>query len=361
MTRIASSRLRIVGTYGVAHALVDASCAATVFYASAAGRVAPSIAAAAVLVYNLLAFASQPLLGWSLTDATTARAWARVGGAVTATAFFVSQVPHGFWMAVVLAGLGNAVFHLGGGVVSLRLEPGRASLPGLFVAPGAAGLAIGIWMGANQWAAWLPALALALTVPFLRVEPPSRAEHQATQSLPDVHPLALATGILFVVVAMRAFIGSGLALPWKAQPSLLWTLTAAVVAGKALGGILADRFGRVPIGVGALLLSAPLLIVGPLLAPLGIVGMLLFNMTMPVTLVALVDALPERPGFAFGLTCLALIVGSLPLTLHLVDGLNAWTASLLAACSAGLLWMGLRMWGQAHARVSLDTGPQEVS
>ena len=40
---------------------------------------------------------------------------------------------------VVLAGLGNALFHVGGGVVSLNLTPKRATAPGIFVAPGGLG------------------------------------------------------------------------------------------------------------------------------------------------------------------------------------------------------------------------------
>ena len=58
----------LIATYGAAHALVDASCAALVFSAASAGRMAPSTALVAVLAYNLLAFASQPLLGWFLTN-----------------------------------------------------------------------------------------------------------------------------------------------------------------------------------------------------------------------------------------------------------------------------------------------------
>lgn len=361
LTRTANSRLRVVVPYGVAHALVDASCAATVFYGTATERISPTAAASAVIVYNLLAFASQPLLGWFLTDPVTARTWARVGGAATAAAFFLSLLPDAFWVALVIAGLGNAVFHLGGGVVSLRLEPGRASLPGLFVAPGAAGLAAGIWMGTNQWVAWLPALALALTVPLLRTE-----EHQADvipiapERLTHIGRIAGAIGVIFLVVALRSLIGAGLALPWKSQPLLLWSLTAAVVMGKAFGGVLADRFGRIAVGVGALLLSAPLLIAGPSFAFLGIAGMFLFNMTMPVTLVALSDALPENPGFAFGLTCLALVVGALPMTMHLIVGLSPWEAGILAVGSAALLLMGLRTRSQPATRVSAEARPQEV-
>ena len=62
----------------------------------------------------------------------------------------------------------------------------------------------------------------------------------------------------------------------------------------------------------ALLLSLPLvtyLVLEPLAA---IVGMVVFQMTMPVTLKAVHHLMPERPGLAFGLPCVALIVGALP-------------------------------------------------
>ena len=42
----------------------------------------------------------------------------------------------------------------------------------------------------------------------------------------------------------------------------------------------------------------------------GILALFLFNMTMPVTLCAMADLMPKHPGFAFGLTTLALLVGT---------------------------------------------------
>ena len=80
--------------------------------------------------------------------------------------------------------------------------------------------------------------------------------------------------------------------------------------GKGLGGVLADRFGWIRIAVGALLASSPLLSFGASNPVAGLAGLFLFNMTMPVTLVATANALPRWPGFAFGLTCLALIIGA---------------------------------------------------
>lgn len=338
---------------------MDASCAATVFYATATGRIAPDAALVAVLTYNLLSFASQPLLGWFVNDVRTGRTWAIAGAGTTAAAFLLSLLNHGVWPAVVFAGVGNAVFHLGGGVTALRLDPGKATLPGLFVAPGAAGLAAGIWMGANQVAPWLPAVLLAAMIPALRTYQVPESDSGPRHPPMSVSAVVPVVVIVFGVVAARGLIGAGLALPWKADPALLWTLTGAVVAGKALGGLLADRFGRIAVGVGALVMSAPLLVAGPALAPMGIAGMLLFNLTMPVTLVALADALPERPGFAFGLTCLALIFGSLPFAVGLLDGVSPWAAGALSLCSAGVFSVGL-IWGRGRVVLPLETSPQEV-
>ena len=347
--RPAPHGLHLIGVYSISHALVDASCAVLVFSASAAGRIPVSLAMVAVLVYNLLAFASQPLLGWFVNDASSARIWARAGALVTAVAYGVGWLPTGIWPGVVLAGLGNAAFHVGGGVVSLRIAPGKATAPGLFVAPGAAGLAAGIAMGTHQWLAWLPSLALLFTIPFLAglSAETNRPAHQS--NIPAAALPLGAAGMLLTVIVMRAFVGSGLALPWKAEPVLLISLTTAVVLGKAAGGILADRFGRLTVGVGALCLAAPLLVIAPTWAMAGITGILLFNMTMPVTLVATADLLPERPGFAFGLTCLALILGSLPVALHLISAITPAAVALGGLLSAALLWLGLSKAGLGHA------------
>jgi FSR family fosmidomycin resistance protein-like MFS transporter len=349
-------KLSPIGAYCAAHTLVDASCAALVYSAAASGRLPAAYALAAVVAYNLLAFAAQPLLGWFVSDATTARVWARAGALAVVLAFVASQWGPLVWLAVLLAGVGNAVFHLGGGVIALRAQPGRAAIPGLFVAPGAAGLAAGLWMGAHQWLPWLPALALLLVVPVLGGFGPAAARSSAGARNP-ISVLLLAAGILFAVVAARAFIGSAVALPWKVDPALLVALTAAIVAGKAAGGVLADRFGRSRVGVGALVLSAPLLMVAPTSAAAGIAGMFLFNMTMPVTLVALADLMPERPGFAFGVTCLALIGGGLPAIVHLTGTMTAPMVVVWVIGSAALLWAGLK-WAACDRTIEAAFRPQ---
>ena len=106
--------------------------------------------------------------------------------------------------------------------------------------------------------------------------------------------------------------GTSVGLAYRALPSVLPWLALAAFLGKAVGGHLADRLGWTRSSIVALLLSAlPLSYLSPL--PLvAVLGMLLFQMTMPVTLLAIYHAYPHQPGFAFGLPCLALLLGSLP-------------------------------------------------
>ena len=93
--------------------------------------------------------------------------------------------------------------------------------------------------------------------------------------------------------------------------------------------------------VGALLLSVPLLVFSGQPA-LAIAAMLLFQMTMPVTLLAVFRALPDEPGFAFGLTTLALLAGTIPvLVLPWPWIAQSWVLIALIVVSVAALLIGL--------------------
>ena len=75
----------------------------------------------------------------------------------------------------------------------------------------------------------------------------------------------------------------------------------------------------------------------------GILALLLFNMTMPMTLYLLAEHLPHLPGFSFGLLTFGLFLGFLPvyaeLSLPLPGGQFGFLISLV---SAFLLIFGLK-------------------
>jgi FSR family fosmidomycin resistance protein-like MFS transporter len=82
--------------------------------------------------------------------------------------------------------------------------------------------------------------------------------------------------------------------------------------GKIFGGIIADRFGWIKTVLIALALATPLIVFGGKEHIAALTGIFLFQMTMPVTLAALALWIPGKPAFAFGMACLALLIGTLP-------------------------------------------------
>jgi len=298
-----------LSVYSAAHALVDAACAATLFAMVALGGEDPQQLFQLILAYDVIAFSTQPIFGLLVDKFKLPAQAAALGLVLVALSTLLTSVPVA---AVVIAGLGNAIFHVGGGVAILNLAPGKASLPGVYVAPGALGLTLGILLGkSGHFAAWPFVVALLLTAVLVWVLP--RPGFPAPRELPgNLRWFEAVILLLLLSVAIRSLVGMSLVLPWKTDTTLLIILTLSVVLGKALGGVLADRFGWTLVAVGGLTLSAPLLAFFPSVPTVAIAGTFLFNLSMPVTLVGLVGMLPGKGGFAFGLTTLALIFGALP-------------------------------------------------
>jgi FSR family fosmidomycin resistance protein-like MFS transporter len=209
--------------------------------------------------------------------------------------------------------------------------------------------------------ALLPATAAAAPMPAR----PSRRATAADGRRAPALALGAEGAVLLVlaVVALRSYTGLAIGLPWKSSLPLLGALTAAVVLGKAAGGVLADRYGRARIGVGALAFSAPLLMLAPQLPIAGIVGMFAFNMTMPVTLVAVADVIPDSPGFAFGLASLALAVGAFPVLAGASSALGT-PAAIGAVVDASAVALGVALWRLSPAsapHASLSESVLEVA
>ena len=306
--------VRRVAYLGAAHALVDFVCALLMF--ARVGAAWPLTA----LVYNFCAFALQCPLGALCDRRRDPGRTAALGCAVTAAACFLPAP-----LAAAAAGVGNALFHVGGGVAVLRGSAKAAPL-GVFVAPGAAGIYFGTMLGkSGALPVWAGAGALALCAGALFLLERGRVgteERGTVKPVPcgdtlsppaaggrTASPLMLCAGCLFAVVVLRSFVGLRQSFPWRADWPL--ALLAALVLGKALGGLLCDKLGPLRTAAWTLLPAAALfLLSGHPAAGLGAV--LLFNMTMPVTLWALARRMPGDEGFSFGLLTLALFAGYLP-------------------------------------------------
>lgn len=318
--------------YSVCHFLVDFSCALVLL-----GRAVPGgDPFVLLLLYNFLAFAVQMPLGLLADRAGRPHLFAAAGCLLAALAWVLPGMA-----AALAAGMGNALFHVGGGVDTLHREGGKYGALGVFVSPGAFGITLGaLW--AAQAGAWALPVGLALVLFaaailfFCPVSPPRTVDLSPLR----VPKTAAALACLFLVVVLRSYAGCVLAFPWKGEYVLLFT--ACVAGGKALGGLLADKFGLRRAAVGSLLLGAGLFLLSDLPAA-GLAAVLLFNMTMPLTLGLAAKALPGGRGFAFGLCTFALFLGFLPPFLGWTLPLSGpWAGCLCSLLSLPLLLLGER-------------------
>jgi len=355
-----SARLarRLPFVYGAMHAVVDASSAMVVFAAMRMHGIAFREAFCFVVIYDLLAFALQVLIGAGTDKIRRPRGVLMAGLALLS--FGTLALSFEPYVAMVLVGVGNAAFHVGAGAISLRIEPRRATHAGIFVGPGALGLAFGIWFGKTGPAmAWPFTLGLSIAFvatlflpdpehPYEMQPEPAPGDAQARAAARTARPW-LVVGLLLFSVLVRSVVGMAGSYRCPKQVVVIFTLASAAMMGKALGGVVSDRLGWIETSVAALLLSAPLIAFGGSAWWVVAAGMFLFQMTMPVTLTALSIVFPSRPGLAFGLASLALIVGALMTFSADVRALyGPWPFLALILLSAASMAAGLRLMGDLN-------------
>jgi len=301
--------------YAAGHFLVDFSCALIMLSVV-------DIPWQFVL-YNFLAFAVQMPLGLLADLFGRNRYFALIGIALVLSGYLPCPV----LLRVVLIGLGNACYHIGGGREALLKKNGLTGL-GIFVSPGAVGILLGTMFVSVSWLHLVVMLALAvcgILIYFL-----CNAKEISVPKGNCNIPLA---SIMMSVVLLRSLIGMCMETPWKIDLYVILGALAAAL-GKALGGVFADRFGWKVTGMVSLIAAAGLFLL-PESGVTGVLGVLLFNMTMPITLGKASDNCPGYEGFAFGLLTFGLFLGYLPsafgLTIPPIVGFS------LALISAGLL------------------------
>jgi len=295
-----------------------------------------------ILIYNILAFGLQLPFGLIIDRIHQPVLTAVLGCVILSIALMLFIHP---LAAIILAGIGNALFHVGGGTVSLNLRPGKAALPGVFVAPGGIGLFAGgvilklYGFHPEYFAGFLFVMGLII---FFIKSPQVFYEIKKAEA---VNYLAITIMLLLITICIRSAVGLSINFPWKSNMTLLILLTASIALGKGLGGFLADYFGWIKITVSGLAISALLLVFGAQFAVAGTVGLFFFNLTMPVSLVAISNLLPGRPGFSFGLTTFAMVAGALPTFFKAKTFLSASPVTLiLTILSAIILFVGLKLY-----------------
>lgn len=330
--------------YGAVHLLVDAVSVA--FYFAISREEAFRGSWDIFVLYTLLAFAMQVPLGMFSDRIDRPVLTAIAGCTFVALGPFFSAFP---LFALLIVCTGNALFHVGGGAIALIVSRGRAAIPGMFVAPGTIGVAIGVTLG--HFGNFPHTVFCAILVVAVVLLSGTGRLVQALRNLPKAVILrdkktSLLSSIvipIFAVIILRAIVADYIS--DTARMGIFWryALPTAVFFGKFFGGFLCDRFGWTRTVLTGLLCSAPMVCFGEKSSALLIAGAFLFTMSMPVTLAILGNLMPRQPAFAFGLTALALAIGALAARHVPRMEMLIFLAICLAAC---LFYFGIRRYNQ---------------
>ena len=325
-----------LAVYTLCHFTTDFICVFTLFSRVAGSRMEGFIW---VIVYHGIAFGLQALAGAFIDKHPSVPCG--IAAYVLITLGFCSSFASGFLMlAVALMGLGNALYHIEGGYAALHRGDKKIAPGGIFVGGGALGVGLGGYVGRLYRSAGflnnLPVLLLFCLLPLtlmivFRLTSAERSAVNVFGILSDKCSNASATVLMIISVFVRGL--AGYLVPVELPQGLAGTLilSFAVIAGKMLSGILADRYGARQSAV-ICQTAAAVLAVSVLFVPvLGLLSVFCLNLAMGVTLAALSDLTPETTGFAFGLSPMALYASYI--VYGMIDGIGP-VAGILTAAAA---------------------------
>lgn len=310
--------------YTLSHLSIDMGCFYILYACFAKSGMGSGVFALGILLYNIIAFGLQPFIGL-LADTKIRRFPIYALGAVFV---LLGMCLCRFeWGALVSCALGNALFHAGAGREVLLESGGKAAPNGIFVSSGALGVALGIFLGKLAVHKSLPsALVFVFGIMLLFLDRADRCDLQ-----PKVGSGNAAAALLCLfAIAVRALVGGYVLVPWENSGALVFISAACACLGKALGGVLGDRFSFRSIGTASQIIALVFIVVLGHIPLFMALGLVLFNMAMPLTLVGVYDGFGSYPGFSFGLTTLALLLGTLPV-FFFVPGGGGRTALLLVS------------------------------
>ena len=312
--------------FALCHFVVDFACVSTMLCAVSrvlgeSGQGSMEVVALSILLYDIVAFTLQLPIGIALDQLDKNSYAALLSYALVGAGVILSLVPIALleWPAILLLAIGNALFHSAGGLSVLNISQKHAGPSGIFIATGAIGVFLGTQsaqMGRLQIAFSLLVLLFLCALITLVVQKVNKKYwnvHNVSFDIPRFSSnTLLAIALLSLVVALRSYVGMVMAFPWKSEMLLLALSILGVFAGKALGGVVADRIGFRTTAIFSLTVAATLFVPSWEIPVMGLLGVFFFNFTMSITLASLANILPNAKGTAFGLASFSLAVGALP-------------------------------------------------
>ena len=309
---------QMTGICSVMHLLVDGICVCCLYLmaSSFSGTQILGI----FLLYNVLAFLSQPFMGmWA--DWLERKHWMLLSSALlltlallaTSVVMNVECCAVGMPVVAALLGVGNSLFHVWGGKLVAVGSNNDIRALGVFVATGAFGLSLGMVFFSWTLLYLLLIAFCLLAVASLNIEASEVFADASKVKGTHFSPVFVLWAVLAIMAAVvgRSFVSETFSAELPKSSTMVLLAGAFSMLGKMAGGWVARWMGIVRMLVLVLLMLAVCFFFRGQGTAVLLAALFIINCTMPVTLYLANVVLPGREGLAFGLLAAALIPGYL--------------------------------------------------
>lgn len=308
-----------VGIYilSILHLLVDGLCAYTVFnklylYDSFI------ITTIVFILYNILAFSLQPFVGLLIDKYHHEKVLLNISLIILILASIVN-LP--WFIITIMLGVSNSIFHVVGGIYTVKYNIHKMTYLGLFVALGATGLALGT--NISNFIMFVIMLILTFILGFIINF--IKFESNINKNLRPIKKENVKYLLLLsIVVLIRAIMGSACKPSVEVTLIELISISIGISLGKIFGGILSDKIGIKYTTIITLTMS----LIGYFFfrnnLVIYIISTILFNTTMPITLYLSNNLLEDHYGLSFGTLAFMLYPGYLLGSLYTMLNLSIY-------------------------------------
>ncbi|MBQ2657743.1 MAG: hypothetical protein IJF87_04150 [Erysipelotrichaceae bacterium] len=334
--------LQQISIYSLCHCGIDFLCAFSLYHSFSA---VPDV----FLLYNYCAFALQMPIG-ILIDSWSRKTRKMFYPAMVFMIAGIVLTVIGPFLSPIVLGLGNALFHAGGGVLTIHeddLSQMKGRGLGVFVAPGAIGLCLGMLFYDTKQYLMIQIAVSAVLLLLAYVSYRNRKEMETI----DKGTVSVNRKVLylilfcFIVVVLRSLTGMAISFPWKDAPWKVFLSVVFLAFGKTAGGLLSARFGMKKTIIVTLILSAVFYALSSKMIP-GLLALFLFNMTMPLTLYLLARNMSQMPGFAFGILTFGLFIGYLPVLYGMIRNIPPYPFGSISSVASLIILLAAAATGE---------------
>ena len=267
-------------------------------------------------IYDGLAFVPQSIVGY-INDKYPKLNVGLIGVLLLLIAYLIFGLTNiDIIYSLVILCLGNCCLHVAGAENTLRTSDGRLAPPAIFVAGGSFGVVTGRLLARSTINPLWLLIPIISIIPFILLANTYITNKSNTNKFnyvkDNMNPYVVVLIALFVVI-IRGYMGYGIPTSWNKTTVQLIIFFFTMGLGKALGGILSDKFGIRKVAILSCLFAIPFLCFGDNLMLVSLIGVMFFSMTMSITLGILVSVLKKTPGLAFGITTIGLFLGTAPI------------------------------------------------